>query len=65
MLHACTKPCIYHANSIYMMEKCLYYYRINENSITKKPQPYYWEGPTKLEKGNCLARLDIMTKIKL
>ncbi|HAQ7388584.1 TPA: glycosyltransferase family 2 protein, partial [Enterococcus faecium] len=43
--HACTKPCIYHANSIYMMEKCLYYYRINENSITKKPQPYYWEGP--------------------
>ncbi len=43
--HACTKPCIYHANSVYMEQKCLYYYRINESSMTKSRKPFSWEAP--------------------
>ncbi len=43
--HACTKPCIYHADSIYVLDKCLYNYRQNPSSMTKKPKAFSWEGP--------------------
>ncbi len=43
--HACTKPCIYHAESMYVLDKCLYNYRQNPSSMTKKPKAFSWEGP--------------------
>lgn len=38
-------PCIVHANSIYIMEECLYYYRYNESSATKSRKVYNWFYP--------------------
>lgn len=43
--HACSKPCIYHAVSMYLAEECPYYYRINTESMTNKRKPFVWEGP--------------------
>lgn len=42
---ACVKPCIYYANSMYIMNDCLYYYRQNPKSITKDRKAFDWEGP--------------------
>ena len=42
---ACTKPCIFMAKSIYIMEECLYYYRQNEESMTKNRKSFDWSGP--------------------
>ncbi len=42
---ACVKPCIYHSNSMYVMADCLYYYRQNPASITKKRKAFNWDGP--------------------
>lgn len=42
---ACVKPCIYHSNSMYVMEDCLYYYRQNLTSMTKKREAFNWNGP--------------------
>lgn len=41
---ACTVPCIAHANSMYISEKCLYYYRFNPSSMTKSKKALKWEG---------------------
>lgn len=41
---ACTIPCIVNANSIFISEECLYYYRFNPKSITKSKKPLEWEG---------------------
>lgn len=43
--HACSKPCIYHAASMYLAEDCPYYYRINPESMTNKRKPFFWGGP--------------------
>lgn len=43
--HACTKPCMYHAKSMYILDKCLYNYRQNPESMTKKKKAFSWEGP--------------------
>ncbi len=48
--HACTKPCIFHANSMYMLESCLYNYRQNPDSMTKKPKAFSWDGPISIGK---------------
>ena len=42
---ACMCPCIYHANSMYIMDDCLYYYRQNPSSMTKSGKVYDWNGP--------------------
>lgn len=42
---ACTVPCIYHAESIYLLEEDLYFYRQTTTSMTKKKQAFDWEGP--------------------
>lgn len=39
---ACTIPCIYHANTLYILDECLYYYRYNEASVTKDRKPFPW-----------------------
>lgn len=43
--HACTKPCIYHSKSMYVLSKCMYHYRNNPVSMTKKKKAFYWGGP--------------------
>ena len=48
--HACSKSCIYHANSMYILDKCLYNYRQNLDSMTKKPKAFSWEGPIAIGK---------------
>lgn len=42
---ACVAPCIFHAQSLYVMEDCLYYYRQNPESITKSRKVLGWDGP--------------------
>ena len=42
---ACTIPCIYNAESIYIMEDYLYYYWYNESSITKSGKAFSWDVP--------------------
>lgn len=39
---ACTIPCIYHAESVYVLNECLYYYRFNEESVTKGKKVFPW-----------------------
>lgn len=42
---ACTKPIIAKVNSLYVLNDCLYYYRVNVNSMTKDRKPFKWNGP--------------------
>lgn len=42
---ACLIPCVYHAQSMYIVEECLYYYRYNIESATKKKKVFNWEWP--------------------
>ena len=42
---ACMAPCVFHAQSIYIMEDCLYYYRQNPTSMTKNKNVFLWDGP--------------------
>ena len=42
---ACVKPCVYHSQSMYVMNDCLYYYRQNASSMTKKRKAFDWNGP--------------------
>lgn len=38
--HCLTKPCLYKANSLYVLKECLYYYRQNQFSMTKNKSVY-------------------------
>lgn len=42
---ACVIPCVFHAQSMYIMEECLYYYRYNPRSATKRNAALNWEWP--------------------
>lgn len=42
---ACVIPCVYRAESIYVTDECLYYYRHNINSMTKNKKAFNWNGP--------------------
>ena len=42
---ACMAPCVYHADSIYIMEDCFYHYRQNPYSMTKNKKAFSWDGP--------------------
>lgn len=42
---ACLLPCVYNSNSIYVLKDCLYNYRDNPDSYTKKKPVYDWLGP--------------------
>lgn len=42
---AITYPCILNANEIFLIEKCMYYYRLNMSSLTKQPKKIIsWEN---------------------
>ncbi len=43
--HACTKPCIFNAKSMYIYGSCLYNYRQNPESMTNKAKSFSWDGP--------------------
>lgn len=43
-------PCVYHADSIYIMEECLYYYRYNDTSATKGKKVFNWFYPEIINK---------------
>ena len=38
--HACVKPCVYKAQSLYILEDCLYYYRQTGTSMTKSKKAF-------------------------
>lgn len=42
---ACTIPCIYNAQSLYITDTLTYYYRQNAASMTKEKKAFDWEGP--------------------
>ncbi len=42
---ACTIPCLFRADSIYVLDKSLYYYRRNNISMTKNKKPFLWDVP--------------------
>lgn len=42
---AVIKPCIYEANSLYIIKKPLYYYRYNPSSATKSKKAFNWQEP--------------------
>lgn len=46
---ACTIPCMLRANSIYILDKALYYYRRNNVSMTKNKKPFSWDVPELIE----------------
>lgn len=41
---ACTIPIIYQANTLFLCNEPLYYYRLNNNSMTKGKKRYDWEN---------------------
>lgn len=47
---ACTIPCMVRANSVYVLDKPLYYYRRNSSSMTKDRKPFFWEVPELIER---------------
>lgn len=46
---ACTIPCMLRANSIYIIDEALYYYRRNNVSMTKNKKPFSWDVPELIE----------------
>jgi glycosyltransferase involved in cell wall biosynthesis len=42
---ACIIPCIFHANSMYLIKECFYFYRYNDNSATKGKKVFNWDWP--------------------
>lgn len=42
---ACTRPCLYFADNMFILDEELYWYRLNENSMTKRKHPFRKEVP--------------------
>lgn len=42
---ACTIPCVYHAQSMYILPECMYYYWNNSSSMTRNRKAFAWDGP--------------------
>ncbi len=65
--HACTKPCIYHAESMYVLDRCLYNYRQNPTSMTKNKKAISWDGPKAIgqhfEKQIDMSKLDFQAQV--
>lgn len=47
---ACVIPCVYYADSMYILDECLYNYRLNLTSATKSRKAYDWNGPEIISK---------------
>lgn len=46
---ACTIPCLYHANNIYIYDQPLYYYQCNNDSMTREKKSFSWDTPELIE----------------
>ena len=46
---ACTIPCMIKASNIYILDKPLYYYRHNSDSMTKNKKPFSWKTAELIE----------------
>lgn len=42
---ACVYPTVFHAQDMYVLSDCLYYYRQNPTSVTKSKKAFPWDGP--------------------
>lgn len=42
---ACIIPCVYRANTLVILPECLYFYRVNPQSITKNGKAFRFDGP--------------------
>lgn len=47
---ACTIPCVYYAESIFITDSSTYYYRQNPTSMTKEKKAFSWAGPEMIHK---------------
>lgn len=45
---ACVKACAYHADSVYVLAECLYYYRQVPTSLTKGRKVFHWDIPEEI-----------------
>lgn len=45
---ASVKPCVFHAKSMYVSQRCLYYYRADNLSLTRAARPFEWNGPKEI-----------------
>lgn len=55
---ACTIPCLFNSNSLYILDECLYFYRYNNQSATKGRKVYNWDWP-KLTVEHIKNKIDI------
>lgn len=55
---AVVKPALTKASSLYILDKCLYYYRVNNQSMTKNKSSYDWNGPRYIYK-HLTERIDL------
>ena len=55
---ACVIPCVYHAKSMYILKECMYHYRYNVESATRRERIYNWEWP-RLVAEHITRRIDI------
>lgn len=55
---ACVIPCVYNAQSMYILKDSIYHYRLNLSSATKGGNVFQWNGP-KLIAEHILKKIDI------
>lgn len=42
---ACVIPTVYNSSSMYIMDEAMYFYRVNDTSVTKEKKAFSWDGP--------------------
>jgi glycosyltransferase involved in cell wall biosynthesis len=55
---AVVKPILTRATSLYILDKCAYFYRVNDESMTKDKSAYDWNGPRYIDK-HLRERIDL------
>ena len=55
---AAVKPMLTKATSLYILDECLYYYRVNNQSVTRNKSVYDWNGPRLIDK-HLRERIDL------
>ncbi len=55
---AVVKPILTKATSLYILDDCLYYYRVNNQSMTRNKSVYDWNGPRLIDK-HLRERIDL------
>lgn len=55
---AVTKPILTKVSSLFILDECLYYYRVNNESMTKNKSCYDWNGPRYIQQ-HLMERIDL------